>query len=355
VTDFRFGVATMFSMSDHAAILRAFDHARAGALPAVLATVVGTRGSTYRKPGARMILVGDGTRVGVVSGGCLEADVARRAWFLKSPGEAELVRYDTGTGEDATYEFGLGCRGVVEVLLERLDTSSDPPIVRALRTAVADRRTSRLATFIRGPRIGQRADVDGCRCDGAADEDAVLEIVAPPVQLIVFGSGIDVAPVIRIANAVGWQTLVVDHRLQVANVADAQRTLPAKGPVWTANAIIDVRTAAIVMTHRMDDDAAYLGSLVGTAVAYVGCLGPASRTTAIFDQLAVDGVAEDAAFRAKVHAPVGLDLGGERPEEIALAIVAEVQAALNERPAGRLSDRDGPIHAADASPAVSIG
>ena len=321
----------------------------------MLATVVGTRGSTYRKPGARMILVGNGTRVGVVSGGCLEADVARRAWFLKSPGEAELVRYDTGTGDDATYEFGLGCRGVVEVLLERLETSSDPPIIRALRTAVFDRRTVKLATFIRGSRIGERVDLDGCRCDAAADEDAVLEVVAPPVQLIIFGSGIDVAPAIRIANAMGWQTLVIDHRLHAANVADASRTLLANASAWTQSATIDAHTAAVVMTHRMNDDAAYLGSLVGTAVAYVGCLGPASRTTALFDQLAIDGVAVDPAFRAKVHAPVGLDLGGERPEEIALAIIAEMQAALNGRPAGRLSDRDGPIHAADPSAGVLIG
>lgn len=334
-------------MSDHAAIVAAFDHAKANALPAMLATVVGTSGSTYRKPGARMILVGDGTRVGVVSGGCLEADVARRAWFLKSPGASELVRYDTGTGEDASYEFGLGCRGVVEVLLQRLNTAVEPLLIRSLRAALTERRWTSLAVFIRGPRIGEYIELGCSRSDASADEDAILEYIVPSVRLIIFGSGIDVAPVIRIAKAVGWQILVVDRKLDRDNIREADRAVAVPPSRWleAERDRIDARTAAVVMTHRMTDDAGYLASLLKTPIAYVGCLGPASRAEALLDQLAVDGVTVDAAFRTKIHAPIGLNLGGERPEEIALAIISEVQASLNHAPAGRLRDATGPIHA----------
>lgn len=341
---------TIRPMSDHAAIVRAFDHAKANALPAVLATVVGTSGSTYRKSGARMILVADGTRVGVVSGGCLEADVARRAWFLKRPGQAELVRYDTGIGEDSTYEFGLGCRGVVEVLLERLDTGAaakEPAIIRALRAAIEERTATRFMTVIDGARIGERIHCDSSD-HALGDGETIVESITPPVQLIVFGSGPDVRPVVRLANAVGWQTIVIDRTLNRENAVEAHRALAVKADGWHEQVPVDPRTAAVVMTHRMIDDAAYLQSLVGTPVAYVGCLGPASRTEALLDQLAANGTVLDAGFRAKLHAPVGLDLGGERPEEIALAMIAEVQAVLSDASAARLRDRQGPIHLFDA-------
>lgn len=326
-------------MSDVRPLLSLYDHARAHALPVVLATVVRTSGSTYRKAGARMMLCADGGRVGVVSGGCLEGDVARRAWFLKEAGAAELVRYDTGHGEDATYEFGLGCRGIVEVLLERLDIANDPPIVAALRSALGERRSSRFVTSTR----------DGSRVESDAEPgaDAFAERVAPPTQLLIFGSGVDAAPVARIARAVGWDALVIDGRLRP--VAEATRAIAKPPGAWQGDVTPDAHTAAVVMTHRMDDDAGYLRDLLSGDVPYVGCLGPASRTEALLDELAVAGFVAPPERRAAIRAPVGLDLGAESPEQIALSIVAEIQAAFADADGRPLREKSGPIHRRECS------
>ena len=325
-------------MSDGRSLLSLYDRARANALPVVLANVVRTSGSTYRKAGARMMLCADGTRVGVVSGGCLEGDVARRAWFLKDAGAAELVRYDTGNGEDATYEFGLGCRGVVEVLLERLDVMHDPPIVAAMRRAVDRRLSTRFLT----------STLDATRVE-SGDEPTELQFVdrvAPPPQLLIFGSGIDAGPVARLARAVGWEAIVVDGRMRA--VADATRAIARPPGEWQGDVALDASTADVVMTHRMDDDAGYLRDLLSTDVAYVGCLGPASRTEALLDELAVAGFVASPARRAAIRAPVGLDLGAESPEQIALSIVAEIQATFTDADGRPLGAKAGPIHRREA-------
>ena len=297
-----------------------------------------------------MMLTADGGRVGVVSGGCLEADVARRAWFLRAAGEAERVRYDTGSGDDATYEFGLGCRGIVDVLLERLDVARDPPIVFALREAVERRRTTSFATSLAAGKLGHRRVSE--RPDVGGDEFA--ERIAPPTQLIVFGSGVDVPPVVRIAAAIGWQTLVVDGRLRNATAVEPARAVPRSPGAWQGETTIDATTAAVVMTHRMDDDAGYLRDALASDSAYVGCLGPASRTEALLDQLAIDGVVVSERQRSLLRGPIGLDLGAESPEQIALAIVSEIQAALAGADGRPLSGRIGPIHRPrEPSPALA--
>ena len=321
-------------MSDVRAILSLYDRARASGLPVVLATVVRTSGSTYRKAGARMMLCADGSRVGVVSGGCLEGDVARRAWFLKEVGAAELVRYDTGSGDDATYEFGLGCRGIVEVLLERLDLSSDPPIVAALRVALSERRSSRFLT--------STVDAERIDSDAAPGDSHFVDRVAPPPQLLIFGSGADVAPVARIGRAAGWEIVVVDGRPRA--VSDASRVIALPPGDWQGLVTIDAATAAVVMTHRMDDDAGYLRDSLSSDVPYVGCLGPASRTEALLDELAIGGFVASPERRAAIRAPVGLDLGAESPAAIALSIVAEIQAFFADADARPLRDKSGPIH-----------
>ena len=326
-------------MSDVRSLLRLYDHARAHRLPAVMASVVGTSGSTYRKQGARMVLCGDGSRVGVVSGGCLEADVVRRAWFLRDAGDAELVRYDTGDGEDATYEFGLGCRGAVEVLLERLDVAVDPPIVEAFRRAIDRRSITTFVTRLRGGRVGERTVATS---DDRASDDWITERIEPPPQVLIFGSGVDVPPIVRIANAVGWQAIVIDARLR--GEIDGAESIACAAGDWRDRATIDGSTMAVVMTHRMNDDAAYLRDLLACEIGYVGCLGPASRTEALLDLIAIDGVAVTDERRRVMRAPVGLDLGAERPEEIALAIVGEMQAWLGGGDGGPLTGRAGPIH-----------
>lgn len=327
-------------MSDARAILRLYDHARSHQMPVVLATVVRTFGSTYRKAGARMMLCADGSRVGVVSGGCLEGDVARRAWFLKNPGETELIRYDTGSGDDATYEFGLGCRGVVDIVVERLDLSHEPEVIRLLRASVEQRSSGVLRIDL--------ASLPHAGPDGFDESSPAVyeERISPPIQLVIFGSGIDVAPLCGIASQLGWSVVVVDHKLAQAKVVDEVVYLPLRATRWKQQVSVDERTACVLMTHRMLDDREYLSDVLRTGCGFIGCLGPASRTEALIDELAMAGITLSAADRARMHAPVGLDLGAERPQEIALSIIAEIAATLAGASGGSLGAREGPIHAA---------
>ncbi len=325
-------------MSDARSILKLYDHARANDLPVVLATVVRTFGSTYRKPGARMMLCADGSRVGVVSGGCLEGDVTRRAWYLKAAGERELIRYDTGSGDDATYEFGLGCRGVVDIVVERLDPAKDPDVIRFLRDSVEHRQSHVLQIDL--------ASLPRANAEPIELADPMyVERINPPTQLIVFGSGADAPPLVTIAEQLGWSVAVIDCKLSLTRVNDGTRYLGASTTRWTDSIHVDPQTACVLMTHRMMDDAKYFEEVLKTNCGYVGCLGPASRTEALIDELALAGVTLADGDRNRIHAPVGLDLGAERPQEIALSIVAEIAAAMNGGTGGSLRSRDGSIHA----------
>lgn len=333
-------------MSDARAIVQLYDHARAHDLPVVLATVISTYGSTYRKRGARMLLCADGRQVGVVSGGCLEADVKRRAWFLQRPGALERVRYDTGSGEDATYEFGLGCRGVVELIVERLDLKEEPEAIRLLRQSFERRLSATLEIDVASLQTPPGTAF-------LASSDAVYrEVITPPIQLIVFGSGADVPPVRAISRVVGWSVVVVDSRLHEVKDETGDRLIPKPPGEWLDGVKVDERTACVIMTHRMKEDAAYLADVLRTNCGYIGCLGPASRTEALIDELAVAGVTLSEADRARLRSPIGLDLGAERPQEIALAIVAEIAAALAGANGGPLSERGGPIHLSSSSQAL---
>lgn len=325
-------------MSDARSILSLYDHARAHDLPVVLATVVRTFGSTYRKAGARMMLCADGSRVGVVSGGCLEGDVTRRAWYLRAVGERELVRYDTGSGDDATYEFGLGCRGVVDIVVERLDLKNEPEVIRFLRDSV-ERRVSSLLRIDLATLL--RASAEPIELI----DPIYAERIEPPTQLIVFGSGADVPPLVKIAEELGWSVAVVDHKLPLTRVSDGTQYLSADASRWLDSINVDRQTACVLMTHRMKDDAAYLGDVLKTGCSYIGCLGPASRTEALIDELALAGITLSEGDRDRIHAPVGLDLGAERPQEIALSIIAEIAATMNGGDGDSLRAREGPIHA----------
>ncbi len=324
-------------MSDARSILRLYDHARANGFSVVLATVLRTFGSTYRKAGARMMLCADGSRVGVVSGGCLEGDVTRRAWFLKAVNEAELIRYDTGSGDDATYEFGLGCRGVVDVLIERLDLVNEPNVIRMLRESVAERASQTL-----------RIDLSSIPMAGGESIETpsgdYVEEIRPPTQLLIFGSGADVPPLVHFARELGWSIIVVDHKLPRSMVDAGVNYLSSAAGEWTRQVNVDGQTACVFMTHRMKDDAAYLADALLTTSSFLGCLGPATRTEALIDELALAGVILSDSDRQRIRAPVGLDLGAERPQEIALAIIAEVAASMSGTSGGPLCAREGPIH-----------
>jgi xanthine dehydrogenase accessory factor len=306
----------------------------------VLATVVKTEGSSYRKPGARMLLAADGRRAGTVSGGCLEAAVAKKAWWLTEDGP--VVRAYSTYDDDGELPFGSGCGGVVWILLERGGTAD--AALRALETAWDARMPIAIATVLEGREIGQRvfaatagdAELKAVEKFGAEAKVWVEERAARP-GLWVFGAGDDAKPLVRMARTLGWYVVVADGRSHLATAgrfaeADAVSVLPQDEMPQ-----LDVRAgdAAVVMTHSFEQDARIISFLLDGRVrpAYVGVLGPQRRTRELLEEVArrldfVPGARLIAGWMEQLHAPTGLDLGAETPATIALSIVAEIQKTL---------------------------
>jgi xanthine/CO dehydrogenase XdhC/CoxF family maturation factor len=309
--------------------------------PAALATLVQVEGSSYRRPGARLLLMADGTTTGSISGGCLEEDVLERARRVLASGRPELAVYDTTAENDLVWGVGLGCQGVVRIFLERLPASR-PAWIAALAANLAERRATSLVVRYAGPTAG----TDLGPATGEAGAVFAETIPAPPA-LLICGAGDDARPLATLAQQAGWQVTVADARPAYAT----RERFPGAAAIQTGSLVelpaalrTDARTFAVVMTHRFADDREFLRALLPRELAYLGQLGPRSRTERLLAELRESGLTPSGSALANLHAPVGLDLGGTTPETVALAIVAELQARLAGRPAGFLRDRPGPIH-----------
>ncbi|WP_437688509.1 XdhC family protein [Sorangium sp. So ce176] len=366
-------------MNEARAVISLWSEAARDSKEAVLATVVSVEGSAYRRPGARMLLVEDGRRVGSVSGGCLEGEVARKAWWLTRTGSPALVRYSTREEDDGERPYDLGCEGVVHVLLERLRHEEEPAEpIRFLASCVTQRRAGVLATVIGSvdpsrARVGDRVTLDadgltGGRLPdaalarsiaaraastlqrGASEQvafggaharvDVFLEVIRPPRSLVVFGGGHDAVPLVRLAGELGWHVTVADARADRARrdrfpTADEVVVTDRASPL--ASLAIPPGAACVVMTHSVEQDRAILRALSTVPVAYLGVLGPRRRT----QRLLAESGNPTFACAGGLHSPIGLDLGGDTPEEIALAILAEAQACLCRREGRSLRDRPG--------------
>jgi xanthine/CO dehydrogenase XdhC/CoxF family maturation factor len=290
-------------------------------------------------------MLAGGSSAGSVSGGCLEEDIAARGRRVLASGVPELAVYDTAAENDLVWGTGLGCQGVVRVLLEKIPVVR-PRWIGTLTTNLRERRATGLVVDFGGSGpAGTRLAEDAP--PGAAEALRFRETITPPPALLICGAGDDAQPLARLAQELGWHITVEDpraalvtrvrfpaaDRLQARPIAEFARDLVAAEP-----------TLAVVMSHRYADDLAYLRALLPRDLSYVGQLGPRSRTDRLLRDLAAEGYSFTAAGLAKLHAPVGLDLGGDTPETVALAIVAEMQAHLTARAAGFLRDRTGPIH-----------
>jgi xanthine/CO dehydrogenase XdhC/CoxF family maturation factor len=375
------------------AVVDALSHAAASHEAVVLATVVRVVGSSYGGVGARMLVRVDGTTVGLVSGGCLESDLAEHARRVHATGRAEIIAYDTRADDDAVWGLGLGCNGLIEVLLQPLDAATAHATAALLDRALRSDAARVLATVVRAsgasgasgaPAVGAQALVGddlaqavGDWGDGDvwralathlqdaqragrrgfvatfAECDVALECIAPATRLVVCGSGPDAVPVVRLATQLGWDVTVVDHRPVAHARAErfpAARVAECAEAALLAEAVaLTPRTAVVVMSHHFGRDTAYVGALLAADVAYVGVLGPRSRMDRMLAELATIGVVPGTAGE-RLYGPVGLDLGGDGPEAIALAIVAEVAAVTGGRTGGSLRDRQAPLHAAAATP-----
>lgn len=326
---------------------------------AVLATVVHVQGSAYRRPGARMLILPDGRRIGSISGGCLEGDVSRKAWWFTEGGKPSVRVYDTSSDEDAVWEFGLGCNGVIQVLLERVES----PSCHQMLTSLDERRETVIATVVRthgacphdtGDRIvteALRPHIELTRHEHKSryvfleDCEVFVEYIAPPPKLLIFGAGHDAIPVATFAKQLGWHVTVADGRPAYATTArfpQADRVIVMRPGELPA---IDEETLVVMMTHNYPQDGKLLPGILKARPRYLGMLGPKKRAERLFAEIGV------AMSSVNVHAPAGLDIGAESAEGIALSIISEIQTELAGRPGMKLRHRRAPIH----EPALEAG
>ena len=321
---------------------------------AALATLVEAEGSSYRRPGARKLVLEDLTTVGMISGGCLEQDVVERSRETLASGKSQSVVYDTTQDNDLIWGVGLGCQGIIRILIEKLPPA--PPWVAQLRANFRDRRATELIVIHRsavGGRGEPEADSLGTflasqKPELRKAEDSAASVfherVPPPPSLVIFGAGDDAIPLVRMAHEVGWQVSVCDSRASYASKArfpDAH-ALIVVAAADAANLVpLDARICAVVMTHRYTEDVTLLRWLLAQPLAYLGVLGPRRRTARILSEIGQPGAP---ATHEHLYAPIGLDIGSSTPESVAISILAELQAVHSGRAPNHLRARTRPIH-----------
>jgi len=351
-----------------------FERARAEGAALVLATVVATRGSTYRKAGAQMLIGPGGRYEGMLSGGCLEGDLAAHAASVLETGTPKMVRYDNGGDDDLLWGLGAGCEGGMDVWLVRLDPAAGWEPFATLSRCFEQRERVRYAfvldsearvlpvgttLWVAGgpaPPAGLPEQLTAWLAAQAGDNmrsvtTGIVEFGSPrvrlfvasaavPRELLLIGGGPDALPVVEFGATLGWRVTVADHRPAYADPARfprARRVLLTTPVELEQHLDLARFDAAVVMSHHIATDLAALAALAKTSIPYVGLLGPASRRKRLLADL---GMATAAKFGARLHAPVGLELGGRDPASIALAITAEIQAQLHGKGHGQTLDRN---------------
>ncbi|UEG53592.1 XdhC family protein [Mucilaginibacter daejeonensis] len=371
-------------------IIKAFDAAQQQGKLTALATVVRVEGSSYRRAGARMLVTEDGELTGAISGGCLEGDALRKARLVMAQQRPMLVTYDTTDDDDAKLGVGLGCNGIIHILIEPIDANSNDHVITFFKGFLAKRQNVVVVTLF--SLADRRAAQPGsCMLLGAdqyvarllhpamepevkADAldvwnsgrsvikeydqglTAFIELLRPPMSLIIFGAGNDAIPLVQTAAVLGWHTTVVDGRANYAVPARfplAKRILIARPEEALPQLDLDSRTAVVLMTHNYNYDLAMLRLLLPLQLTYVGSLGPKKKLQRMLDELQEEGIQPSPQQLQSIYGPTGLDIGAETSEEIALSIIAEIQAVIQGRNGQNLRLREGAIY--DHSRILSIG
>ena len=342
---------------------------------AVLVTLVRTAGSSYREPGARLLLGSQGEYAGTISGGCLETEVVRKAAWMVRAG-AIVERYSTMFDDTADVPFGLGCGGVVDLLLEPADTPECCALMTALEEALSGIETTVLTWLpSQGRPLGRavlsasgdftfasigltetelteaRARFLRPGADGSESEEIFVERITAPLRLFVLGAGDDAKPLVSMAALLGWSVAVMDgrsHLAQAERFPDAERVEVVSSPA-AALAGIRPEDAVVLMTHSYEQDTELMATLLPLRPRYLGVLGARHRSSLLVTEVAARLGRTVASCCEQIYAPVGLDLGGDGPEAIALAVIAEVQACCMGKlvTSRRLSPEDVARHIAE--------
>lgn len=366
-------------------IIKAYDAAVHAGKKSALAAVVHLNGSSYRRPGARMLVTDDGELTGAISGGCLEGDALRKAMLVLSQQQSKLVTYDTSDEDDASIGIQLGCAGVIQVLFEPIHLNDNNNPIQLLRKAAALRQKSVLVTLFsledkKNEQPGtcllmeENGNISGTIPYPELHDDiienvhhamqqqassfknyviknisltAFIEFLQPPVSLVVVGAGNDAIPMMQIADIIGWDVRVVDGRSTHAKperFAGACQVLVSKPEKVLDQIPIDQQTVFVMMTHNYNYDLAMLKALLLRKVKYIGMLGPKKKLDRMLDGLRDDGQALSQEQLNTIYGPSGLEIGAETAEEIALSIIAEIKAVLSGKKGGSLRNKQDEIH-----------
>ncbi|MEK6482361.1 XdhC family protein [Catalinimonas sp. 4WD22] len=372
-------------MKEIKAICEAYKKVDFSKHKAALATVVRVRGSSYRSPGARMLITDDGRWTGSICGGCLEGDALRKARKVIGDKQAITVTYDTRDDKNSIFKINLGCNGVIDVLFEAIDPADKNNPIFLFERILQENEAASLATIFNGsPDVvgkkiylqkallniqtlhreglseiieqdlwesienkrssAKKYEVEGETCE------AFIELIQPPIQLMIFGGGFDARPLSEMGKKLGWSVTVTDEC--VAHIAplffpDADNLSLCNREFIDRDFQISANTACVLMSHNYEYDRDVLKKILPSETPYIGILGPRKRFDKILKDFADQNLQLSEKDWDRVHAPIGLDIGAETPEEIAIAIIAEIMGRFTRREAGYLKFRSGPIHHRD--------
>lgn len=370
-------------------IIKKHEKANENNLKSALVTVVHLDGSSYRRPGARMLVNEDGKITGAISGGCLEGDAQKKALFTISEQKNVLFTYDTSKEDDSEMGIHLGCEGLIQVLFEKIDSEKKDNPIELLRKALSLRQKAVLVTLFHldnkekeqlgtclllqedgtisgniplslfensilgdlNEVMNNEESVFKQYKSGQESVTAFFEFIHPPVSLVVLGAGNDAIPLMKFADVLGWDFRIVDRRDTHANKERfplASQTLVANPDVALNYLSYDKRTFFVLVTHSYKCDYYFLKSLCAADVPYVGILGPKKKLNRMLGELKEGGVSLSQAKISTIFSPTGLDIGAETPEEIALSIIAEIQAVLKGKKGGMLTLKEEVIHSRDS-------
>lgn len=372
-------------MKEFKTILDAYNKVDFKERKAALATVVQVKGSSYRSSGARMLMLDNGRWVGSISGGCLEGDALRKARQVILSGESRTVTYDTSNDDDNQLGIGLGCNGIIDILIEPIspDSSNNPisqleaflkyentgahaivfesesdHILVGSKVALDDKGEIQCATTLKDlftsdlnqvvqnqkPIIKEYATSQG-------RIKVFMELIQPRIDLLIFGGGFDAKPVTELAHVLGWNVRVTDEcvaHLVPINFPLANELQSCKREFVDQEIKITPFTAVVLMSHNLKYDEEVMRQIIGSDAPYIGILGPKKRADKIFKTLKEKYQIEISTEQMdKIHAPIGLDIGAETPDEIAVSIISEIQAKFSNRSGGFIKYRTGPIHQRD--------
>jgi xanthine/CO dehydrogenase XdhC/CoxF family maturation factor len=363
-------------------ILKAYSAAKASGKKTALATVVKVEGSSYRQPGARMLVTEDGILTGAISGGCLEGDALRKALLAINQKQNKLITYDTSDESDSDFGVQLGCNGIVHILFEYIDECSNNNAIHLLEQLAAERKEAVILTLFSLERnsiqigtallyrenllISQRTDLKGLHV--AFEEvlytkasiikkieledhnyEALIEYIPLPVSIVLAGAGNDAQPLVKMADLLGWEVIVGDGRATHSTAKrfpEAKQILVTKPLQLVENSSIDSRTFFVLMTHNYKYDLEVLKLLLETDCTYIGILGPKTKLNRMLDDLSGEGITVSKEQLSRIYGPVGLDIGAETSEEIALSVIAEIKIVMEGKTASSLKYKKDKIHPA---------